>query len=233
MFSALAKAFAQLEDPRIRRAIGLSVATALAVLFALGFAIWFIVAQLQIVPWGWLDTTINLVTGVGLVLAVWVLFPAAVSATIGLFLETVAAAVEARHYPGLASQRQQPIYEAILTGLKFFGVMVLLNLLALPFYLIPVVNAFVFYGLNGYLLGREYFETVAQRRLDARQAAELRRKEKGRVFFAGVLITLLLTVPLLNLIAPVIATAFMLHLFASMSSQAGRRQAGQHQAGAA
>jgi uncharacterized protein involved in cysteine biosynthesis len=74
----------------------------------------------------------------------------------------------------------------------------------------------VFYGLNGYLLGREYFETVALRRLDPKRASELRRREKWRVFLAGVIITLLLTVPFLNLIAPVIATAFMLHLFESV-----------------
>jgi uncharacterized protein involved in cysteine biosynthesis len=71
----------------------------------------------------------------------------------------------------------------------------------------------VFYVLNGYLLGREYYETVALRRLDARLAGELRRRNRWRVFLAGVVITLMLTVPLLNLIAPVIATAFMVHIF--------------------
>ncbi|MGH6960487.1 MAG: EI24 domain-containing protein, partial [Dongiaceae bacterium] len=87
MLSAVAQAVAQLNDPRIRRVIWLSVATALAILFGLGLAIWFVVAQLSHVPWSWLDTAIDLATGVGLVLAVWVLFPAAISATIGLFLE--------------------------------------------------------------------------------------------------------------------------------------------------
>ncbi|HET6223091.1 MAG TPA: EI24 domain-containing protein [Dongiaceae bacterium] len=222
LISALAKALAQLSDPRIRRVVWLSVGLALSVLVALAIAIWFVVAQFQFVAWHWLDQVIEFVTGLGLIVAVWLLFPAAVSATVGLFLERVAGAVEARHYPQLGAPRNQSMTEAILVGLKFFGVTLLLNLLVIPFYFIPVVNLFVFYGLNGYLLGREYFETVALRRLEAKGAAELRGREKGRVFMAGVIIAVLLTVPILNLIAPVIATSFMLHLFEAMRRPAMR-----------
>jgi uncharacterized protein involved in cysteine biosynthesis len=91
-----------------------------------------------------------------------------------------------------------------------------LNILALPIYFIPILNFFVFYILNGYLLGREYFEAVALRRLSAGEVGELWRREKGRLIVAGVVITLMLTIPFLNLVAPVVATAFMLHLFESM-----------------
>jgi uncharacterized protein involved in cysteine biosynthesis len=80
----------------------------------------------------------------------------------------------------------------------------------------------VFYTLNGYLLGREYYETVALRRLSAGEAKELWRREKGRLVVAGIVITVMLTIPFLNLVAPVVATAFMLHLFESMRSSAGR-----------
>ena len=86
-----------------------------------------------------------------------------------------------------------------------------------PLYLLllflPPFNLFVFYLLNGYLLGREYFEIVAVRRLDMATAKRLRRTYRGRVFMAGVVIALLLTVPLVNLITPIVATAFMLHVF--------------------
>jgi len=41
---------------------------------------------------------------------------------------------------------------------------------ALPLYIfVPGVNLVLFYGLNGYLLGREYFAMVAMRRLDPRE----------------------------------------------------------------
>ena len=43
----------------------------------------------------------------------------------------------------------------------------------LPLYLVPVLNVIVFYGINAYLLGREYFEMVALRRLDPSQCSAI------------------------------------------------------------
>jgi uncharacterized protein involved in cysteine biosynthesis len=74
----------------------------------------------------------------------------------------------------------------------------------------------VFFTLNGYLLGREYFELVAQRRMTAEEAKALRRTRRVRVFLAGVVVAFLLTIPLVNLITPIIATAFMLHIYEGM-----------------
>ena len=92
-----------------------------------------------------------------------------------------------------------------------------LNLLALPLYLlllfVPPFNLFVFYLLNGYLLGREYFELVAARRLDTAGVRRLRRAYRGRLLLAGAVIAFLLTVPIVNLVTPIIATGFMLHVF--------------------
>jgi CysZ protein len=97
-----------------------------------------------------------------------------------------------------------------------------LNILALPLYFVPIINVFVFYLLNGYLLGREYFELVAARRFDAAGTRRLRRKFRGRVMLAGVVIAFLLTVPIVNLVTPVVATGFMLHVFERLR----RREAG-------
>jgi uncharacterized protein involved in cysteine biosynthesis len=221
---ALTKAFAQLDDALVQRIVLLSVGLALAVLFVLGAALWFAVAHLDLFAWGWLETLVEVGSGIGIAVLSWLLFPAAVSATIGLFLEGVAAAVEARHYPDLGPPRGQSAAAASLAGLKFALAAILLNLAALPLYLLgfflPPLNLFVFYALNGYLLGREYYETVALRRLESKQARELRRRNRWRVFLAGVVITLMLTVPVLNLIAPVIAAAFMVHIFESIRREA-------------
>ncbi len=220
MSAALAKAFAQLDDPRLRRILLWSVGLALGVLLAVGVLLWFVIVQFDLFSWAWLETLFEWGSGLAIAVLLILLFPAAVSATIGLFLEAVAEAVESRHYPGLAPPRAQSVHEAIVSGLRFALVAILLNLAALPVYIVgiflPPLNFFVFYGLNGYLLGREYYETVALRRLDARLAGEVRRRNNGRVFLAGVVITVMLTVPILNLIAPVIATAFMVHIFESI-----------------
>lgn len=220
MFAALTKAFAQLDDPRLQRVLLWSVGLALAVLVGLGVLCWFLIVQLHLFSWAWLETLVEWGSGVAIAILLILLFPAAVSATIGLFLEGVAQAVEGRHYPGLPPPRAQSIGEALGSGLKFAVVAILLNLVALPIYVVgiflPPLNFFVFYGLNGYLLGREYYETVALRRLDPGVAGEVRRRNNGRIFWGGVVITLMLTVPILNLIAPVIATAFMVHIFESI-----------------
>jgi len=211
-----------LDDPRLQRIVLWSVGLALAVLLALGGALWFAVVHLHLFSWGWLETAFEVGSGLIIAILLWLLFPAAVSATIGLYLEGVAETVERRHYPGLPAPHGQSIGEAVRSGLKFALVAILLNLAALLVYLIftlvllPFLNPFVFYALNGYLFGREYYEIVALRRLDDKQAGELRRRSSGRVFLAGVVIALMLTVPILNLIAPVIATAFMVHIFESI-----------------
>lgn len=224
MISALVKAFSQFGDPRIRRVIWLSAGLALAMLVALAVGLWFLAGWLPGLT-GWLDTLAEWAAGIGVVFLAWLLFPAAIGLTVGLFLENVADAVEARHYPALPPVRAQSLREAIAAGLKFAAVALALNLVALPFYVVlifvPPFNLILFYALNGYLLGREYFETVALRRLDERDARLLRRANGGQVFLAGALIAFLLTVPILNLVAPVIATAFMLHLFQRMIARAG------------
>ena len=92
-----------------------------------------------------------------------------------------------------------------------------INILLLPLYLLflflPPFNLFLFYGVNGYLLGREYFEVAAVRRLESKQVRALRQTNRWRVFGAGVIVAILLTIPLVNLVMPVVATALMVHVF--------------------
>jgi CysZ protein len=94
-------------------------------------------------------------------------------------------------------------------------VVVALNLLVLPLYLLPVANALIFYALNGYLLGREYFEMVAPRRLEQGPRRELWRRRRLGFFLAGVAFAFFSTLPLVNLLAPVVAAAAMTHLVES------------------
>lgn len=219
VISALFKAFGQFGDPRIRRVVWRSVGLALVVLVVLAVALWFAVDWLAGLQ-GWMESVADWGAAFVVLVLAWLLFPAAVSLTVGLFLEDAAEAVEARHYPALPKARAQSVREAIATGTRFALVAIGLNLLALPFYLalmfVPPFNLVLFYALNGYLLGREYFEMVALRRLDERQTRAMRRARSGEVFVAGALIAFLMTVPFVNLVAPVIATAFMLHLFERM-----------------
>jgi CysZ protein len=75
--------------------------------------------------------------------------------------------------------------------------------------------------VNGYLVSREYFELVAQRRLDPQTAARLRQQYRGRLQMAGVLLTLLMTIPLVNLLTPIVGTAFIVHVFHGLQARRG------------
>ena len=101
--------------------------------------------------------------------------------------------------------------------LRLAALTLVLNLLALPIYLlVPGINLFLFLALNGYLFGRGYFEVIALRRLDVGEARSVRSRFAGRIFLGGVVIAGLFALPLVNLVAPVIATAFMLHIFEAL-----------------
>ena len=107
--------------------------------------------------------------------------------------------------------------EIVSITLRLTFLTLLLNLLALPVYLlVPGINLFLFLALNGYLFGRGYFEVVALRRLDMGAARRVRSRFAGRIFLGGVVIAGLFALPLVNLVAPVIATAFMLHIFEAL-----------------
>ncbi len=216
MLTSISRSAAQLSDPRIRRALIRSIALTIAILVPILAGVWFALDQVE-VSQRWLHWIIDILGALALFVLAWVLFSVVASLVISFFLDEVADAVEARHYPGLAPARRQPLGELIREGLRFAGVSILLNVLALPIYalllFLPPTNLVVFYGLNGYLLSREYFELVAFRRRAPLEARRLRRAHPGQMLLVGVLIAFLLTVPLVNLIAPVFATALMVHLY--------------------
>lgn len=148
-----------------------------------------------------------------LVLSVFLMVPVA-SAITALFLDQVAEAVEARHYPQAGRAQEVPWGEALRDGVNFLGLLVAANAVALVLYLfLPPAAPFIFWGLNGYLLGREYFQMVAIRWLGRTAAADLRRRHSGTVWLAGILMTVPLSIPLLNLVIPVLGAATFTHLF--------------------
>src|SRR5260370_38935625 len=105
------------------------------------------------------------------------------------YLEGVAAAVEAVAYPGRGPPRPQPLGEILSITLRLTFLTLLLNLLALPVYLlVPGINLFLFLVLNGYLFGRGYFEVVALRRLDMGAPRRGRSRYAVCVFLGGVVL---------------------------------------------
>eukprot|EP00752_Nemacystus_decipiens_P015260 g13593.t1 len=234
MLQALSKAVAQLSDPRFKRVILLGVGGAVGVFILLWLIVWAVVAQ---VPWttlpliggaaAWMGDWFDLLGGIGLAgligVLTYFLFPPVMTAIVGIFLEDICEAVEGEHYPDLPSARGQSVTEAVFSGIRFLGVVVLINLVAFPVYITLLIvlgaGAALYYLVNGYLVGREFYEVVALRRLSPKRAEALRQRHKGRITLFGVLFVFLMTVPILNLIAPVIAAAAMVHFFETLPAR--------------
>ena len=212
MINDFLKSIAQFSDPRFRKVVLIGVAGALATIVALWVLIWFGLNSITFfTDGGWLETAVDWVLGIGLTLLVLLLFPAATVLISSLLLDQIADAVEDKHYPTLPDTRPQPIMDALISGLKFALTALALNILILPLLLAGPLYVIAFYTMNGYLLSREYFELVAARRYDARTVEAIRKSRQKKLWIAGVGLTFLMTIPVVNLVAPIIATAFMVH----------------------
>tara|TARA_R110000868_G_scaffold19481_4_gene83780 strand:- start:2399 stop:3073 length:675 start_codon:yes stop_codon:yes gene_type:complete len=221
MIGAFIKAFAQLSDGPIVRVIGLSIIIALAVYAAvIAGAVW-VLARVDIGTLPWMDTAADWGGSLLAIIIATLLFPGLFSAIVGLFLETVVAAVERRHYPDLPPANPVAWHEAALAALRLAALTIGLNLLLLPVYLlvmfIPPLSFALYYAVNGRLLSREYFEVVALRRMDVASATALRQRSSGAIWRTGAATAGLLTVPILNLFAPVIGTAAMVHVIQKLT----------------
>jgi CysZ protein len=229
IIDAARAAFTRLFSPEFRTVFVKTLGLTLLVLAALWFGLkelfdwlalpWIDVLLPGLPDWaGWIGLIAAILAGIGLALAMALLVAPVTAIIAGLFLDDVAAVVEQSDFPADPPGRAMPILPAVVLSLKFFGVVVLGNLLALLLLLVPGVNIGAFFVVNGYLLGREFFEFAAMRFRPEAEAKALRRRHAGTVFLAGLVIAAFLAVPLLNLLTPLFAAAMMVHLHKMVSA---------------
>lgn len=228
IFSDFAKALGQLGDSPFLRVMLLGVALAAALLTgAYAVLLWlietFTPGSIDIPFVGPVQGLHTLLSGgsilLMIVLSVFLMIPVA-SAFSGLFLEDVAQAVEDQHYPGLPPVARPSFGDTLIDTANFIGLLLALNTGALLLY--PFAGPFsplLFWGMNGYLLGREYFTLVATRRLGRDGARAMRKAYNLRIWAAGVLMAAPLSIPLINLAIPVLGVATFTHMFHRLSRQ--------------
>lgn len=225
IFNAFFAAVGQISDPRFRRVLLLGVGLALALLVGTTalFVTWIdwatgdsfllpIIGEVKwigdVLSWGGLF--------VMFFLSVFLMIPVA-SAITSMFLEDVAQAVEDVHYPHLPAATRVPFWDAVRDTVNFLGLLIGANVLALILYAllfwVPFLPLVIFWGLNGFLLGREYFTLAAMRRVGRARAKELRKLHRGKIWMAGVLMAMPLSLPLINLVIPILGAATFTHLY--------------------
>ncbi|PST19953.1 cysteine biosynthesis protein CysZ [Rhizobium sp. JAB6] len=161
---------------------------------------------------GWLSLFLAIFAGIALALAMALLISPVTALIAGLFLDDVAEVVERRDYPNDAPGAAMPVVAAMKSSLRFLGVVIVGNIVALFLLFIPGVNLVAFFLVNGYLLGREFFEFAAMRFRPPDEAREFRVKHGFTVFLAGLVIAAFLAIPLINLLTPLFAAGMMVHL---------------------
>ena len=154
----------------------------------------------------------HLMASFGGMIAAHFFFPLLYPILISFFDNQVADVIEREDYPQLPAA-VGPFWPTVLNDLAFSLKAVTLNILFLPFYIFPPLGVAIYYGLNGYLLGTQFFRIVAGRRVTAAEAAALLKKARYPILMTGVAISFFSTIPILNLAAPLVGVAAMLHLF--------------------
>lgn len=221
IFADFASALRQIGDPRFMRVMLWGIVLALALLVAVYAGFLALIEAFSpgtieiplIGPVGGMDTLLSVGSFLLMIgLSVFLMIPVA-SAFSGLFLEDVAAAVEARHYPHLPPVPRLPLGESLKDAVNFLGLLIAVNVVALFFYALagPFIPL-VFWALNGLLLGREYFSLVAMRRYGRPAAIALRRRHFWQIWMAGALMAAPLSIPLVNLVIPVLGVATFTHM---------------------
>lgn len=222
IFTALRRTLDQIGDPRFRRVLLLGVGLALAGLaIFFGSALWLLngwLGESISLPWigevHWLADAASWSGAVAFVLLSALLMVPVASAITGLFIEQVADAVEDRHYPGTGPATPVPFGDQIVDSLNYLGLMLAVNIAALVLYVLFAPFALlIFWSVNGFLLGREYFQMAAMRRVGRAGAKALRRKHALTIWAAGTLMAMPLSLPIVNLVVPILGAAVFTHLF--------------------
>ncbi len=207
-----------MSDPRFRRILFIGVGVTIALLAGATWGVQLLLPDTISLPlFGKIEWLSSLVSGFVLIsmigMSIFLMVPVA-SLFTGLFLDQVADAVEAKHYAHLPPVDKVGFGDALVDSLKFFGLLIVVNILAVAIYFLSTLLApVIFWIVNGILLGREYFQLVAMRRLGRKGANALRKKHRLMIWLAGFLMAVPLSIPVVNLFIPVLGVAVFTHIF--------------------
>ena len=231
IFTDFGKAVTQLGDPRFVRVLGIGVALTIALLVGCYAGLLWLVdlfasgpVTLPVIgPVTWLGDLLGWASlFLMMFFSMFLMVPVA-SAITALFLDDVAQAVEDQYYPGLPAARPVSFADGLRETLGFLALLIGANIAALFVYVaLPFTIPFLFYGLNGFLLGREYFQLAALRHESPAAVRALRKRHGTEIWMAGCLMAVPLSIPLVNLLIPLLGAATFTHLYHRLAAAEAR-----------
>lgn len=212
MIKASFAALADVLSPDFRSVLFKAIGLAVLLLIAVIAGAVVLLDILKLAPWGWGNNVIEVVAGLGLTVLAFFMIAPVTALFAGLYLDHIAGLVERKHYPKDPPGRELPVIRAVLLGLQFGLLVLIVNLAVLPM-LIFGIGAIALLIANAYLLSREYFEMAAMRHMPVEDARQLRRENSTQIFAAGFIPAVLALVPFVNLAVPIFSTSYFVHIF--------------------
>ena len=213
MLSPLFRTLQQIDDPVFLGVLLRSLGwCALAFLALLGVSFWGV--QHVVGQPGWIGWLAGLAGGLAVAVAgVWLFVPASILIAT-LYIDRVAGAVDRRFYPALppphaGAALSVQVWDGIALGMRVLLWQVVALGLALA---LPGVGVLLGWAVSGWAIGRGLFVAVAMRRMTRREALRLYAARRGAVLLQGGLLAVASTVPLLNLLVPVLGVASLTHV---------------------
>lgn len=212
MIASTFRAMRDVLSPEFRSILWRAIGLTLLVFVGVMAALWIGREALLVLPWVWLDEVIAGAASLVLLVIFFFLMAPVTAIFAGLFLDTAADIVEINHYPSDPKGNPPSAWSSALMGLQFGLLVLAVNIVVLPTVFFGIGVA-IMLTANAYLLGREYFTMVAMRHMPARQAAQLRKANSGRVWAAGLIPAGLALIPFLNILVPLFSTSYFVHIF--------------------
>lgn len=209
MLSSAAAALSQMFDRKFQSVLWMGAGMTFLLFVLLTLALQWSVSYVPDFGLSWVRDAVAIISQFLLVIAFIFMGAPVAQLFASIFIDRVADAVEAKHYPG-PKPDGATFWGLLAAGLSFTAISAVLNLLAFPLQIASAgLGAVVVLFVNGYLTGRTFFELAALRHMPTREARLLRRRHRVRLFLGGVLISLLVMIPVLNFFVPLFGAAMM------------------------
>jgi len=232
MFDAALEALSQMFTAPLRAVLMKAVGLALLLIVIVGIALNRVLDALAtsgadwaehatgVAPhaaWSALAWLLSIMASLGIVTGALFLMPTITAFVGSFFVDEVADAVERASYPAEPPGKALPLLRALIEGVKFALLALVVYFCALPFIFFAGLGVIVLFLANAYLLGREYFELAAMRFRPPLEAKAMRKANAPYLFLAGMAIALFVSIPVVNLATPIFAMAYMVHVHKRLS----------------
>jgi CysZ protein len=234
MIEAAFKALAQLFTRPLRAVLMKAVGLALLLIVIIGIVLNRVFAALAASGATWAEQTsgfaphaawaslawvLSIMASLGIITGALFLMPAVTAFVGSFFVDEVADAVERDTYPAEPPGKALPLLRALIEGVNFTLLALVVYLCALPFIFFAGLGVIILFVANSYLLGRQYFEFAAMRFRAPHEAKAMRKTNAAYIFLAGMVIAVFVSIPLVNLATPIFAMAYMVHIHKRMSGK--------------